>query len=262
MKSLVIGLVGLLSASAWAADSATQRVLPEVASTIQLSNRDVNRLVCANGGPVSSPVYSDEKPIVVMAGKDGRSYYVKFRVLQDSVTNDQKYYGEPTELYVTCGKSVYELVIHPSYVDRQTVYLGNDTADRMHANQELLGSMSLEEAAVMLSMAVIKDAKDQDPLPTSFTSRPVSTPRWATGLTDKQGRAVAVHIKKVRDVLVDGTGLRASHYLIKADANVMLDELMFLSPSFGSNIYAVTLEALYLHKGMQATLVIVQREGA
>lgn len=259
---LFVLLLGLLSVSAWAADTETQRVLPEVASTITLSNRDVNRLVCANGGPVSSPVYSDEKPVQVLAGKDGRSYYVKFRVMSDNVTGDQKYYGEPTELYVTCGKSVYELVIHPTYSDRQTVYLGNDTADRMHANQELMGAMSLEEAAVMLSMAVIKDAKDQDPLPTSFTSRPVTSPRWATGLTDKQGRPVAVHIKKVRDVLVDGTGLRASHYLIQADANVMLDELMFLSPSFGSNIFTVTLEALYLHKGMQTTLVIVQREGA
>jgi hypothetical protein len=73
---------------------------------------------------------------------------------------------------------------------------------------------------------------------------------------------VAIKIKKIRDVLVDGTGLRASHYTILADTNVMLDELMFLKPSFGSNIFTVTLEALHLSKGMQTTLVIVQREGA
>lgn len=260
MKRMLTVIALIASGSALAAP-ATQ-VLPEIPSTIELSNRDVNRMVCANGGPLSNPVYSQEKPLVVEPGADGRSYFVKFKVLQDNATMDLKYYSEPTELYLTCGKSVFELVIKPSYVDRKTIILGNDTADRMHQNQELMGAMSLEESAVMLATAIIKDAKDQDPLPTSFTERPAKNNGWVSGLTDRSGRPVAVRIRKVRDVLVDGTGLRASHYSIIADTNVMLDELMFLKPTFGSNIFTVTLEALNLSKGMQTTLVIVQREGA
>jgi len=260
MKGIIVGTV--LVASCMTHTVQAVQVLPEIPATIELSNRDVNRLVCANGGPLSNPVFSIEKPLTVVPGADGRSYYVKFKALQDNATMDLKYYSEPTELYLTCGKSVFELVIKPSYVDRKTITLGSDTVDRIHQNQELMGSMALEESAVMLATAIIKDAKDQDPLPTSFTERPAKAQGWVTGLTDRMGRPVAVKIKKIRDVLVDGTGLRASHYTIYANTNVMLDELMFLKSSFGSNIFTVTLEALHLSKGMQTTLVIVQREGA
>lgn len=260
MKALVIGVA--LAASGMSCFTHATQVLPEIPATIELSNRDVNRMVCANGGPLSNPVFSEEKPLTVQPGSDGRSYYVKFKVLQDNATLDLKYYSEPTELYLTCGKSVFELVIKPAYVDRKTITLGSDTVDRIHQNQELMGSMALEESAVMLATAIIKDAKNQDPLPTSFTERPAKQHGWVSGFTDRKGRPVAIKIKKIRDVLVDGTGLRASHYTILADTNVMLDELMFLKPSFGSNIFTVTLEALHLSKGMQTTLVIVQREGA
>lgn len=255
------GLAIVIITSSMGFFSHASQVLPETPTSIELSNRDVNRLVCANGGPLSNPVFSSEKPITVTAGADGRSYYVKFKVLQDNATMDLKYYSEPTELYLTCGKSVFELVVKPIYEDRKTVTLGSDTADRMQHNQEMMGSMALEESAVMLATAIIKDAKEQDPLPTSFTERPAKRSEWVSGFTDRNGRPVAIKIKKIRDVLVDGTGLRASQYTILAQTNVMLDELMFLKPLFGSNIFTVTLEALHLSKGMQTTLVIVQREG-
>lgn len=238
-----------------------QRILPEVSTSIELSNRDVNRLVCANGGPLTPGVYSEEKPIIVQQGQDGRSYYVKFKVLQNSETLDNRYFSEPTELYLSCGKSVFELVIKPTYTDAKTVWLGNNVADKMHENQELMGAMSLEEASIMLATSIIKDSNQRDALPSSFTEIKSQNAPWVTGLTDKQGRPVAVKIKKVRDVLVEGTGLRASEYTISADSNVYLDELMFMKREFGTNIFTITLEQLAVSKGMKTTLVVVQREG-
>lgn len=260
-KILSVSLI-FISALASAAEKGTfpqntQRVLPEVSTQVVLSNRDVNRLVCESGKAVK-PVYSTEKPVEVKVGSDRRSFWVKFKYLAEGGTNH--YYAEPTELFLTCGNSVFELIALPKYENPHKVLLGSDTKNRIKDNQALFGSLSLEEAAVTLSTKMITDGSNNGAgLPESFEVVPQKG-NWSHNVFDSRGRQIPIEVRKERDVLVDGTGLRGSQYTIRALSNVTLTETMFLNSQFGTNIFAITAENLALSAGQLSTLVIVHRE--
>ncbi|WP_042857957.1 type-F conjugative transfer system secretin TraK [Dickeya sp. NCPPB 3274] len=229
-----------------------QRVLPETSTTVTLSNRDANRLVCESGEAVS-PVWSTEKPVDVKIGADHKSFYVKFKILRgDSGT---VYYSEPTELYLTCGNSTFELVINPKYEDRKKVLLGSATANNIKENQKVFSGLALEEAALQLTVTVLKDATESGPgLPDTFAQK-----KFSDGWTRLS--SVPVEFSKVREISVEGVGLRATQYSIRALRAVTLDEKMFLSTYFGRNIFAMTLESLALAAGETSALVVIEREG-
>lgn len=261
MKKALLVFLTVMSAQTIAADKKTfpqntQRVLPEVSTQVVLSNRDVNRLVCESG-EATKPVYSKEKPVEVGVGSDRRSFWVKFKYLaQDGVNH---YYSEPTELYLTCGTSTFELIALPKYENPHKVLLGSDTKDRIKDNQALFGSLPLEEAAIALTTKIISDGSGGKGLPESFEVVP-DRGSWMKNIYDSRGRHIPIEIRKERDVLVDGTGLRGSQYTIRALNNVTLTETMFLNSNFGTNIFAITAESLSLSRGQLSSLVIVHRE--
>lgn len=261
MKKIILIILSLVSVNVTAAENKTfqqntQRVLPEVSTQIVLSNRDVNRIVCESG-EATKPVFSKEKPVVVGVSPDRRSFFVKFKYLSEGGVNH--YYAEPTELFLTCGTSTFELIALPKYENPHKILLGSDTKDRIKDNQSLFGSLALEEAAVALSTKMITDGAGGKSLPESFEVIPDQS-NWTQNVYDKNGRHIPVELRKERDVLVDGTGLRGSQYTIRALANVTLSETMFLNTKYGSNIFAITAENLSLSAGQQTTLVIIQRE--
>lgn len=262
MKKYITTMLILVSAMSTAAEKKTvsqnvQRVLPEISTQIVLSNRDVNRMVCESG-EASKPVFSKEKPVTVEVSKDRRSFWVKFKYLAEGGVNH--YYSEPTELYVTCGTSTFELIAIPKYEDPHKILLGSDTKDRIKDNQSIFGALSLEEAAVTLSTKIITDGDATGKgLPESFQVVPDRT-SWTRNIYDNRGRQIPVEVRKERDVLVDGTGLRGSQYTIRALNSVQLNEAMFLNSQFGNNIFAITAESLALSAGQLTTLVIIHRE--
>ncbi|EDK1561891.1 TraK domain-containing protein [Enterobacter hormaechei] len=262
MKTTLLLTLLATSLAAGAADKQiypqnTQRVLPEISTQVVLSNRDVNRLVCESGEAVK-PVYSTEKPIDVKVSSDRRSFWVKFKYLAQGGQNH--YYAEPTELFLTCGTTTFELIILPKYENPHKILLGSDTKQNIKDNQALFSALSLEEAAVSLSTKIISDADTNGRgLPESFEVIPVKD-NWTQNVYDSRGRHIPVEVKKERDVLVDGTGLRGSQYTIRALNNVTLTETMFLNTKFGTNIFAITAEKLALSTGQLSTLVIIHRE--
>lgn len=259
-KSLLVLLIAI-SAHAYSNDKKsfpqnTQRVLPEISTQVVLSNRDVNRIVCESG-EASKPVYSKEKPVEVGVSSDRRSFWVKFKYLAQGGVNH--YYSEPTELYLTCGKSTFELIVLPKYENPHKILLGSNTKDRIKDNQALFSSLALEEAAITLTTKIIADGSGGIGLPESFEVIQ-NRGTWMQNIYDSRGRLMPIEIRKERDVLVDGTGLRGSQYTIRALNNVTLTETMFLNSKFGTNIFAITAENLALSRGQISSLVIVHRE--
>ncbi|KAE9828248.1 TraK domain-containing protein, partial [Escherichia coli] len=169
------------------------------------------------------------------------------------------YYSEPTELFLTCGNSTFELIVLPKYENPHKVLLGSDTKDRIKDNQALFGSLALEEAAIALTTKIISDGAGGKGLPESFEVVP-DRGNWMQNIYDSRGRHIPIEVRKERDVLVDGTGLRGSQYTIRALNNVTLTETMFLNSKFGTNIFAITAENLALSTGQLSSLVIVHRE--
>lgn len=261
MKKALLILLAAMSAQAFAAEKKsfpqnTQRVLPEISTQVVLSNRDVNRLVCESG-ETSKPVYSKEKPVEVGVSADRRTFWVKFKYLAQGGVNH--YYSEPTELFLTCGNSTFELIALPKYENPHKILLGSDTKDRIKDNQALFGSLALEEAAIALTTKIISDGAGGKGLPESFEVFP-DRGNWMQNIYDSRGRHIPIEVRKERDVLVDGTGLRGSQYTIRALNNVTLTETMFLNSKFGTNIFAITAENLALSTGQLSSLVIVHRE--
>ncbi len=221
--------------------------LPDQTSTIRLSNRDINHVICA-GGEIEDVKFSAEKAIAVE--KAGRDAWIKFlvREIDDAGAVTRTFVTVPSEFFITCNGAVFALYAEPSDIPAQTVTLQPGGAQRAQANEELLGPLVEEERAVSITLSML-----QDRIPASFTSvAPRSGPiRLATlpGAT----------LEERRRIEIDGSGLSASEYLVSAAGGAQLDERGFLDGALGANIFAITLDRGNIEAGEAARLIVVRR---
>lgn len=221
--------------------------LPNQTSTIRLSNRDVNHLVC-QGGEIEDVKFSAEKGLAVEKG--GADAWIKFLV-KESDDNGQitrSYVTTPSEFFVTCNGAIYPLYAEPSDIPAQTIILAPSARQRAQANDELLAPLVEEERAVSITLSLF-----QDRVPASFSevaadARPIS-------LT----AAPTLRITERRRVLIEGADLNASEYWVEATADSDVDERLFLDAKLGSRIFGVTLDRLTLKAGETARLIILRR---
>ena len=95
--------------------------------------------------------------------------------------------------------------------------------------------------------------------PGAAIPQPAGTPpAWAAPKQDEKQENVA-SIEERRRISIDGAGLSASEYLIRATTDQRLDERAFLVSPLGANIFAVTLDRNDLKAGDTARLVVVRR---
>jgi conjugal transfer pilus assembly protein TraK len=221
--------------------------LPDQTSSIRLSNHDVNHVVC-QGGEIEDVKFSAEKGIAVeRAGSDA---WIKFLVkeIETEGMATRTYTTSASEFFVSCNGAVYPLYAEPSDIPAQTVILVPGAAQRAHANADLLGPLVEEERAVSITLAML-----QDRVPASFSeiapaTRDVALPALSGALLHERRR-----------ISIDGSGLSASEYLVRATAPVRLDERVFLVSNLGANIFAVTLDRSDLRVGDTARLIVVRR---
>lgn len=221
--------------------------LPDQTSTIRLSNRDINHVICA-GGEIEDVKFSAEKAIAVE--KAGRDAWIKFlvREIDDAGAVTRTFVTVPSEFFITCNGAVYALYAEPSDIPAQTVTLQPGGTQRAQANEELLGPLVEEERAVSITLSML-----QDRIPASFTSvAPRSSPLRLGLLPDAS-------IEERRRIEVDGSGLSASEYLVSVASDTLLDERSFLDSALGANIFAVTLDRGTLSAGETARLIVVRR---
>ncbi|MCG2841317.1 type-F conjugative transfer system secretin TraK [Sandaracinobacter sp. RS1-74] len=221
--------------------------LPDQTSTIRLSNRDINHVICA-GGEIEDVKFSAEKAIAVeRAGSDA---WIKFlvREVDDAGAVTRTFVTVPSEFFITCNGAVYALYAEPSDIPAQTVMLQPGGAQRARANEDLLGPLVEEERAVSITLSML-----QDRIPGSFTA--VAPRADKVRLTELPGASV----DERRRVEIEGSGLSASEYLVTVGADATLDERSFLDRALGANIFAVTLDRTVLKAGETARLIVVRR---
>src|SRR3546814_18423448 len=98
-------------------------------STIRLSNRDVNHIVCV-GGEIEDVKFSAEKAIAVeRAGSDA---WVKFLVkeVDDMGMVTRSYVTTPSEFFINCNGDIYPLYAETAEIPEQTVTLKIGRASR------------------------------------------------------------------------------------------------------------------------------------
>jgi conjugal transfer pilus assembly protein TraK len=222
--------------------------LPDQTSAIRLSNRDVNHVVC-KGGEIDEVKFSAEKGLAVE--KAGSDAWIKFLIKEsdDAGIITRTYVTTPSEFFVSCNGAIYPLYAEPSDIPAQTVMLAPGASQRARANEELLGALVEEERAVSITLSLL-----QDRVPASF-----SEVAPATASIVLAGMASA-RISERRRVTIEGSGLSASEYLVRAGADISLDERQFLDRAFGARVFAVSTDRLTLKAGETARLVIIRRE--
>lgn len=221
--------------------------LPDQASTIRLSNRDVNHILCV-GGEIEDVKFSAEKAITVEKG--GADAWIKFLVKEtdDAGQVTRSYVTTPSEFFVSCNGAIYPLYAEPSDIPAQTVTLVPGAAQRARANEDLLGPLVEEERAVSITLAML-----QDRIPATFSEvAPRADPVVLASLP-------ATRISEQRRVEVEGAGLSASEYRVEVAADTLLDERQFLDRALGARIFAVSADRLTLKAGETARLIVVRR---
>nr|WP_254515080.1 type-F conjugative transfer system secretin TraK [Novosphingobium sp. G106] len=224
--------------------------LPDQVSTIRLSNRDINHIVCV-GGEIDDVKFSAEKAIAVE--KAGSDAWIKFLVKEsdDAGMVTKSYVTAPSEFFVSCNGAIYPLYAEPSDIPAQTVSLTPGSAQRARSNEDLLGPLVEEERAVSITLSMLEER-----IPASFTE--VAPGRQMIVLASLP----SLLVRERRRVEIEGSELSASEYRIDANADVAIDERQFLDRTFGARIFAVSVDRLALKAGEAARLIVVRRGDA
>ena len=221
--------------------------LPDQTSTIRLSNRDINHVVC-EGGEIDDVKFSAEKAIAVE--KAGSDAWIKFLVkeTEDLGVTTRSYVTTPSEFFIACNGAIYPLYAEPADIPAQTVTLAPGSVQRARANSDLLAPLVEEDRAVSITLALL-----QDRVPASFAE---VAPR--VGRIVLAGLPTATLTER-RRVAIEGAGLSASEYLVSANSDAALDERTFLDRALGANVFAVSLDRLALGPGETARLIVIRR---
>lgn len=242
---LACALAALTAAAPVLAQSVA--ALPDQTSRIRLSNRDVNHIVCV-GGDIEDVKFSAEKGLAVERG--GSDAWIKFLVHEtdDMGAKTRTFVTTPSEFFVACNGAIYPLYAEPADIPAQTVTLVPGAFQRGRANDALLGPLVEEERAVGIALALL-----QDRVPASFSE--VAPSRNQLSIADLP----MVTLTERRRLDIEGAGLSASEYLVRANAYIALDERRFLDGALGPDIFAVTIDRLTLDQGDSARLIVIRR---
>jgi conjugal transfer pilus assembly protein TraK len=221
-----------------------QSVTAEHTTAVIVSNRDVNRLYCPSS--VEDVVWSKEKPVTVRV--TGGNVFVKFLVAHDS-TGGENRVTSPLDVHIVCGGEVFTLILHPQDLDSVTVRLGDPVKRDLTVVAKDWGSLAWEDKVKRLTLIAYRHEV------------PVGFARDAIPATDPRAHIKVYQDLEVlgqSDLIAQGTGLRATEYLARADKAMSLTERDFLLPQMGE-IVAVTVDPLFVAAQGASRVIVVTR---
>lgn len=243
LKPVLILLIAA-SISTGIRNAQAENVIPaEVPTAVELSNTDINRIVCP--GPMNDLIFSKEKGMV--GHFSGKNAFVKFKIEDDG--NGYVYADMPSELFVVCNNSVYTLIVTPMDIPSVTLRLASPSGDTFKKNIAHYKNLPLEKRALQ----IISEAYNEN-YPSSYQ---VTKPNKQVPLSTEL-ETILIQVANV-----DGVGLRLKKYLVKSLAKneLIIDEKSFLSPAVSNSILAVAVENHNLKPGeMTRVFVVDQKE--
>ena len=242
MSAKIVAAVLALQLAAGVA-TADEVVLPERATAVIVSNRDVNRLNCPQG--VQDVVWSAEKPVKV--SRAGENVFVKFLVARQG--ERETYATTPLDVHVVCGGVVYTMILHPRDTDSVTVRLADGKRPALQAVAKEWGSLAIEDRVKRMTLAVYRNQ-----IPDTFTRKLIEPGDPRRNLAIFRNAQVVGQT----EVLAPGVGLKAVEYVVIAGEAMQLSERDFLVPQMGE-VVGVTIEPLTLGKDDVARLIVIER---
>lgn len=218
-------------------------VIPaEVPTPIELSNHDINRIVCP--GPMNDLIFSKEKGIT--GHFSGNNAFIKFKI--EDGGDEYVYADTPNELFVVCNGAVYTLIATPKDISSVTLRLASAKGDTFKKNIAHYKKMPLEKQALQ----IIREAYEGT-CPSSYR---------VTSLPKQIALSPELETTLLQTVDVEGVGLRLRQYRVKSLAakQVKVDEKMFLSSSISNSILAVAVEDHSLAAGATTRVFVVEKK--
>jgi len=218
-------------------------VPPEIPTALELSNRDINRIVCP--GTINDLIFSEEKHIT--GHFSGNNAFVKFKIEQ--LGEDEYSYAEvPSELFVVCDNTVYTLIITPMDTPSVTLRLAPAQAKNLQKNIADFKELPLEKRVLQ----VIQEAYSGN-FSTSYRITEAGIP---VPLTPD------LEVKLVQIVDVDGVGLRLKKYAVTSlvQHELTVEEKTFLNPQVSNALLAVAVDTHKLPAGASTTAFVVEQK--
>jgi conjugal transfer pilus assembly protein TraK len=216
-------------------------VLPDVPTMVQLSNHDINRVVCS--GQISDLIFSKDNGLI---GRfSGDSAYITFSATDE---NGKRIYAkQASQMYVVCDGATYSLIAEPVAKEPITVRLAVPESKSISRNIDLFKNMPMEKRALKL----IKQGY-AGIYPDSYK------------VTDDKPERIALCseltvIPKVT-VGVEGVGLRLKIFQVTAKQSENLTEKTFLSSKISDSILAVAVENHNLKASERTRVFVVEQK--
>lgn len=239
-------LVFLLCGAAWG--EATQQqplaadigIPPEVATPVEMSATDANRIVCAD--VIEDVVFSKEKGLSIHYTK--KDAFLKFQIVKEG--ENLIYATTPAEVFVVCKEAVYRIVAIPKRIPSATVRLLPGRSDQIKANRSLMMGLPFEEKVLTLVRWVYTDE-----IPESFTVKHSK---------ERIDLFRDIDLTLIRTVSAEGEGLSVREFVARATAaRVELTEKDFLRVA--TKPVAITVDRFSLTAGESARILIVEQGG-
>ena len=223
---------------------AGQGVPAEVPTMVELSGREINRIVCP--GQMTDLIFSEEKGLT--GHFSGNNAFVKFTA--EEVGGKLRYSKEPSEIYVVCNGSVYTIIGAPAEINAATVRLALPKSETVEKNIARYKNMPLEKQALQL----IKEAYGGT-FPSSYQ---------VTEKTASVSLCPDLDLVQQQIVEVEGVGLRLKTFKAtsRLTTDIDLEEKTFLSSRIGNPILAVAVEQHTLKPKQSTRVFVVEKKEA
>ncbi|MHB8810640.1 MAG: TraK domain-containing protein [Desulfobulbaceae bacterium] len=217
-------------------------ITAEVPATVELSNRDVNRIVCP--GQMNDLIFSQEKGLTGHFA--GNNAFIKFKI--EDTGGERIYAEESSELFVVCSGAVFTLLVTPKDIPSVTLRLAAPQGESFKQNIAHYKNLPLEKQALQL----IREAYTGT-YPSSYR---ISEPATPVQLSPD------LKCELLQTVDVEGVGLRLRKYQATAIAQgqVSLEETLFLTPAVSDAILAVAVEEHSLKHGETSRIFVVEKK--
>ncbi len=216
-------------------------IAPEMPTMVQLSNRDINRIVCS--GPMSDLIFSEEKGIT--GHFSGNSAFIKFKA--EELGGLLTYAETPSELFIVCNGAVYTLIAEPQEISSVILHLAAPAKDVFKKNIDHYKNMPLEKQVLQ----IIKEGYEGG-YPSSYK---VSTADTLIPLCGD------LRVNLMQTVDVEGVGLRLKQFKVASTRKetMELQEKTFLSLGISESILAVAIENQVLNIGEATRVFVVEK---
>ena len=237
----------LMPFTIWANEAGIDYVLPEVITHIELSNSDVNRIVCP--WDIKDMIVSKEKGITThVKGKDG---FVKFLIKREYIPDlgeeDLIYSTTPSEIYIKCGGYTYTIIAVPKKIPARTIRLSAGRLSAIKKNESLFKGLAHEERITKLIRSVYSNQIEE-----SFTVTDIHKPLYTFP---------ELTVILIRIVDVEGEGIRLKEYaahLKDKERKRELKEIDFLRPEITKKPLAISIDPMILVTDETSRIFIVE----